>query len=230
MRQILIVDGSLEDQAKARESLGQSYAVQIANTAAQAVDLMKKTKFDAVILEAGLPDGDGLNLCQQIRSDRKLEAVPVLFVSNRNETQDIVEGFRVGADDYITKPFAREVLSARVDARMRRPNKGPSSMDLVERGDLRFLVGTQKVVHIENGQEHDLGLTPNEFKILYHLACSDGETLSREAILQHVWGNSLHVVARTVDKHICSLRRKMGARASYVVSVPGQGYSFVAKS
>jgi DNA-binding response OmpR family regulator len=94
------------------------------------------------------------------------------------------------------------------------------------KADLVFSVAVQRVAQILDGREKDLELTPNEFKILYHLVRNEGYTVSRAQILSEVWGENLHVVERTVDKHICSLRRKMGSTAHYVASVPGEGYMF----
>jgi len=154
------------------------------------------------------------------------------MVTGRSETSDVVQGFAAGADDYIQKPFKPEELRARVDARLKRAKAQSvkSTPDKFEKADLRFSVGLQRVSQVVNGTEQPFELTPNEFKILYYLARSEGKTLSRADILKEVWGEHLHVIERTVDKHVCALRRKMGSAGRYVASVAGEGYRFDAKA
>ncbi|MES2856591.1 MAG: response regulator transcription factor, partial [Bdellovibrionota bacterium] len=150
------------------------------------------------------------------------------FVTGRKETQDLVQGFAVGGDDYIVKPFHPEELKVRIEARFKRVDTKPAVInhDQYWTADLRFAIGRQKVTHTSDGRDRELDLTPNEFKILYFLAKNEGRVISRAEVLREVWGENLHVIERTVDKHICSLRRKMGAAAHYVASVPGEGYQF----
>ena len=226
---ILLIEDSIEYQKVVTACLGQDCDVQCAQTAEEALVLLAHESFDILLIDVGLPGRDGLSLCRELREDSRLMATPIVMVTGRHETQDIVRGFAAGADDYIQKPFVPEELKARVEARLARAKAQKTTstgLDRLESSDLRFSVGLQRVSQVVNGAEHVLDLTPNEFKILYYLARSRGKTISRSQILSEVWGQHLHVIERTVDKHISALRRKMGAAGRYVASVPGEGYRF----
>lgn len=226
MRQVLLIEDSAEYQLLVRVALAERCQVHCANNADEALALLAQRQFDLILIDVGLPGRDGLALCEDLRRDPRLQTVPILFVTGRKETADLVQGFAVGADDYIYKPFHPEELRVRVEARLKRSGAAVSAQDHFWKADLRFSVGRQRVTQTTADRERDLELTPNEFKILYHLAKNEGRTLTRSDILREVWGENLHVVERTVDKHICSLRRKMGPAAHYVASVPGEGYVF----
>lgn len=226
MKQALLIEDSAEYQLLVRVALAERFQVHCANNADEALEALSSRTFDLILIDVGLPGRDGLALCEELRRDPRLQDVPILFVTGRKETSDLVQGFAAGADDYIYKPFHPEELRVRVEARLKRSASSVVAQDHFWKGDLRFSIGRQRVTQTDAERERELELTPNEFKILYHLAKNEGRTLSRSDILREVWGENLHVVERTVDKHICSLRRKMGAAAHYVASVPGEGYVF----
>lgn len=250
MYQALLIEDSPEFQILVKATLAPEGQVTICATANEALAAIqalelgavggpKRVKhFDIILIDVGLPGRDGLSLCEDLRRNPRLRATPILFVTGRTASTDLVQGFAVGADDYIAKPFHPDELRARVLARIERARIGEadatenaatsgSIQDTFWKANLHFLVGRQTVMVSE--PEHgprDLSLTPNEFKILYHLVKNEAKTLSRNEILREVWGENLHVVERTVDKHICSLRRKLGSASVFVASVPGQGYMF----
>ena len=232
MRKALLIEDAREYQAIVRATLIDRFDVVIAETAEQAMSALATDKFDLLLIDVGLPGRDGLSLCQELRSDSRLANTPILLVTGRNETADVVLGFEAGADDYIQKPFRPEELRARIEARLKRTSSivagaaASSTPDQFTKSGLRFSVGLQRVAHVEANGERELDLTPNEFKILYFLARNDGRTLTRGDILKEVWGEKLHVVERTVDKHICALRRKLGPAGRFVASVSGEGYRF----
>ncbi len=232
MRKALLIEDSPEYQHLVRSALVDRFAVVVASNADEALTEVSKNTFDLILIDVGLPGRDGLSLCEEMRKDPRLSSTPILFVTGRKEAADVVLGFAAGADDYIQKPFHPDELRVRIDARLKRAASSQASADQFAKGELKFFVGRQKVSQLKSSDkggeatERDLELTPNEFKILYHLAKHEGRTLSRADILREVWGENLHVVERTVDKHICSLRRKMGALSQYVASVPGEGYVF----
>lgn len=229
MRQALLIEDSPEYQILVRGALAELFDVAVTSNADDAMKELARKKFDLILIDVGLPGKDGLALCQELRSDPRLQATPILFVTGRREPQDLVQGFEVGADDYIYKPFHPAELKARVEARFKRAQGATIQNDHFWRADLRFSIGKQRVTLSSSGTERELDLTPNEFRILYHLAMNEGRTLTRAQILSEVWGEKLHVVERTVDKHVCSLRRKMGSAAHYLASIPGQGYQFRAQ-
>lgn len=233
MRKALLIEDAKEYQAIVRATLIDRFDVVFAETADQAMKALMNEKFDLLLIDVGLPGRDGLSLCQELRSDPRLQNTPILLVTGRNETADVVLGFEAGADDYIQKPFRPEELRARIEARLKRTSsivagaaQAAGTPDQFTKSGLRFSVGLQRVAHVEAGGERELDLTPNEFKILYFLARNDGRTLTRGDILKEVWGEKLHVVERTVDKHVCALRRKLGSAGRYVASVSGEGYRF----
>lgn len=233
-QKVLLIEDSLEYQKIVVATLGSKYEITIAGTAEQALDSVAHETFAMMLIDVGLPGRDGLSLCQELRQDPRLVNTPILMVTGRAETADVVSGFEAGADDYIQKPFKPEELRARVEARLKRAKASAdvasSKSEKFDQADLRFAIGLQRVVHMVAGKEQPFDLTPNEFKILYFLARSDGRTRTRNEILKEVWGEHLHVIERTVDKHVCALRRKMGGAGRYVLSVPGEGYRFDAKA
>jgi DNA-binding response OmpR family regulator len=233
VRNALLIEDSPEYQILIRAALKESFQVTFAVDAIDALSALTKESFDLILIDVGLPGRDGLSLCEELRKDPKFSLTPILFVTGRKETEDLVQGFAAGADDYIHKPFHPAELRARIEARLNRSTYNSSKVDKIHdsfwKADLHFQIGRQRVSYKDSaapGAERDLNLTPNEFKILYHLAKNENRTLARADILREVWGEDLHVVERTVDKHICSLRRKMAQASQYVASVPGEGYMF----
>lgn len=231
-QKVLLIEDALEYQKIVVATLSGRYTVQCAGDAEEALSVLAKESFDILLIDVGLPGRDGLSLCHQLREDPRLVNTPILMVTGRSDTADIIQGFEAGADDYIQKPFRPEELRVRIDARLKRARASMAAgaslatSDRFDQGDLRFSVGLQRVSQIVNGVDQPLELTPNEFKILYFLARSEGRTRSRHEILKEVWGEHLHVIERTVDKHVCALRRKLGSAGRYVASVAGEGYRF----
>jgi DNA-binding response OmpR family regulator len=226
VRKVLVIEDSEEYQLLIRAALAEGFEVRSAFTAEEALAALEKTTYDIILIDVGLPGRDGLSLCEELRKDLSLTNTPIMFVTGRTQASDLMQGFAAGADDYIHKPFDPIELRARVEGRLKRMTAAVKSPERFAKSDLVFSVAVQRVYQVVDGREKDLELTPNEFKILYHLVRNEGRTVSRAQVLSEVWGENLHVVERTVDKHICSLRRKMGPTAHYVASVPGEGYMF----
>ena len=174
---------------------------------AQAVDL--------VLLDLGLPDGDGLALCARIR---QLFTVPVIVVTARGDLSSRVQGLRSGADDYVVKPFALAELLARVEAVMRRAPAAPPAQAVVI-GDLRLDVAARKVAVAGA----PVSLTLKEFDLLAALARAPGCTVDRQRLLLDVWHSDYPALSRTLDVHIATLRSKLG-RPQLVETVRGVGY------
>jgi len=230
LRSALLIEDAPEFQLLVRKTLSGEFDVTVAADAEQALAALGSRNFDLILIDVGLPGRDGLSLCEELRRDPRLKNTPILFVTGRKDTQDLVQGFAAGADDYIMKPFHPDELRARVKARMARSMAEQGAQDDFWKAKLHFLVGLQRVMIAEGeGQERDLNLTPNEFKIFYLLAKNETRSLSRAEIMTEVWGERLHVIDRTIDKHVCSLRRKLGKAANHIVSIPGRGYAFHAQ-
>jgi two-component system alkaline phosphatase synthesis response regulator PhoP len=223
----LYIEDSPEYRLLVRAALSGMYRLVFAGSSVEAFAAVHENKFALILIDVGLPGRDGLSICSELRKNSNLTTTPMIFVTGRNDANDLVQGFEVGADDYIRKPFDPNELRARVTARMKK-SATPQNVNVDEfrKGNLKFQVGRQAVVMMNEGAERELDLTPNEFKILFYLARNEGKTVTRADVLREVWGEKLHVIERTVDKHICSLRRKMDTSSHFVISIPGEGYQF----
>ena len=175
---------------------------------------------DVVLIDIMLPGIDGFEVC---RSIRKASDVPIVMVTARNDTHDVVAGLEAGADDYLTKPFAPKELSARIRALLRRvrsPEAGASKMAF---GDL-IISPEEGTVHLNGTEVH---LTKTEFRLLVELGSRAGKVFSREALLEQVWGHDYFGDGRLVDVHVRRLRTKIEPDPTsprYVVTVRGLGY------
>jgi DNA-binding response OmpR family regulator len=174
-----------------------------------------------VILDLMIPRMDGLEFTRRVR---KVSSVPILMLTARSSEGDKVLGFEIGADDYLTKPFSTRELVARVRALLRRTNKS-SSEDVLTCGDLRIDPGRREVER----QGKKVEITTLEFDLLYFLATRPGRVYSREALMEHVWGEERVVDVRSIDSLISRLRRKLEpdpAAPVYIQTVWGAGYRF----
>ena len=179
---------------------------------------------DLVVLDLNLPDTDGLVLCREVRAWEAMRTVPILMLTARAAEGDRVAGLELGADDYLTKPFALRELSARVAALLRRVEWERGTPGGVYR-DSRLTVDPARFQVARDGKE--VHLTRREFAVLWHLISLAGRVASREQILDAVWGLASDVDPRTVDAHIRTLRKKLGL--DVVETLIGSGYRFVGR-
>jgi DNA-binding response OmpR family regulator len=194
------------------------YGVRTASTAQSAAVELTTEPPSLVILDLNLPDGDGVELC---RSIRKSSDVPILMLTARDEDVDKIIGLEVGADDYMTKPFNPRELVARVKSVLRRtaPERRRSETAELRHGDLVINSGKREVYV---GDE-EIRLAPKEFELLWELLDHRGIVLTRDQLLERVWGYTFAGDTRTVDVHVRQIRRKLGD-ASPIVTVWGVGY------
>jgi len=174
-----------------------------------------------VVLDVGLPGMDGFEVCRTVRMRSQ---VPILMLTARDEEFDRVVGLEVGADDYVTKPFSGRELVARIKAILRRTEQQPAKHDTYELGDVALNRETHEV--IVDGREVDL--TAKEFELLAYFAANPGAVLSRDVLLDRVWGLEYPGGTRTVDVHVAQLRRKLG-RPELIRTLRGSGYKAVAR-
>ncbi|MDD9350619.1 response regulator transcription factor [Mumia sp.] len=217
----------VEDDPRVRRSLrlaleDEGYAVVEASTGASALDMLRERGPDVVLLDLMLPDTDGFSVCRELRRE---SAVPVIMVTARTDSHDVVAGLEAGADDYVTKPLVAKELSARIRALLRRATAGPSAAprDDLTLGDLRIDLGDAVVVR--DGVE--LPLTRTEFKLLAELVLAEGRVCSREHLLDKVWGYGYFGDSRIVDVHVRRLRMKVEhdpASPCHLLTVRGLGY------
>jgi DNA-binding response OmpR family regulator len=226
VRRILLVEDEADQQLYAKKILGTQFQVICASSAAEAYQALRQQSFDLILLDIGLPEVDGFKFLSQLRAEDETKTIPVIFLSGKTDPSDKVMGFSLGADDYIVKPFEPREFRARVEARLKRHQENAEEDNHVIKGVLRFVLSKQRAHLIADKSETELGLTPNEFKILYLLASREGQVFSRAQLLDHAWGRGVHVLDRTVDRHISSLREKLGDYSHYIESVHGEGYRF----
>ena len=194
------------------------YGVRTAASAKAAVVDLANELPSLIILDLNLPDGDGVELCRRIR---RSSDVPILMLTARDEDVDKIIGLEVGADDYMTKPFNPRELVARVKSVLRRasPERRRSETEELRHGDLVVNSGKREV-HVVDEEVH---LAPKEFDLLWELLDHRGIVLTRDQLLERVWGYTFAGDTRTVDVHVGQLRRKLGD-ASPIVTVWGVGY------
>jgi len=222
---VLVVDDEEAIADAVRNRLeAEGYRVVVAADGPQAITLNAEHRPDLVVLDLMLPGMDGLEVCKEIQ---KLRWTPVLMLTARTEEADKVAGFAVGADDYLTKPFSLRELAARVKAILRRMERiratqhdGPIDRDGLS------IDPSRRRVRVD-GEE--VQLTPLEFEILLALARDPGVVLSRDQLMDRVWGYRDYAGGRVVDSHVARIRRKLGedgVEPRFVRTVHGVGYAF----
>jgi DNA-binding response OmpR family regulator len=225
---VLVVDDEAAIAEAVRARLhSEGYEVLVAGDGPDAIRLCGERNPDLVVLDLMLPGMDGLEVCKAIQRDRW---VPVLMLTARTEEADKVAGFAVGADDYLTKPFSLRELVVRVKAILRRVDRirgigTAEPEEPIDRGGLAIDPGRRRVS--VDGEE--VQLTPLEFEILLALARDPGVVLTREHLMDRVWGYRDYAGGRVVDSHVARIRKKLGedgAEPRFIRTVHGVGYAF----
>ena len=198
----------------------EGFEVEALGDGRQALERLRAGRHDVVILDLQLPGLDGLSLCAELRHDKRTRSLPVIMLTARGDEADRVVGLEVGADDYVVKPFSPKELVARVRALMRRLDRhGDEEAPLVV-GSLE-IDGSRHTVRWEGQPVH---LTAKEFALLVALVEARGRVLSRQALLEQVWGYSYAEGTRTVDVHVRRLREKLPGIAGRLITVKSLGY------
>lgn len=221
-RKILIVEDDRDIVEMVEYNLREEgYATVSALNGEDGVNLARREQPDLIILDIMLPIIDGFEVCRTLKSDDKTSHIPIIILSAKSQETDKVVGLELGADDYVTKPFSPRELIARIRAIMRRGAEQQAS-SIVEKGDI--IIDSAK--HKVSVRGEKVTLTNTEFKLLECMARRPGVVLSRYQILDAVSGDDAVVCDRTVDAHVKSLRRKLGAAKDYIETVRGAGYRF----
>lgn len=181
---------------------------------------LRTEKPDLLILDLMLPDTDGFEVCKYLKRQDNFASIPIIMLTARAEETEKVLGLELGADDYVTKPFSPRELVARVKAVLRRQGKAEDSGQIVV-GDSLRLDPERYEVEVDGDR---IELTSTEFRILQLMAGRKGRVFSRDAILQHLWGDDKTVIDRTVDVHIRHIREKLGRAGVFIKNVRGVGY------
>jgi DNA-binding response OmpR family regulator len=197
----------------------ENYRVHVAQDGFQALELASKIIPNLILLDLMLPRLDGIETCRRLKADERLRDIPVIMVTAKAEEADKIKGLEIGADDYVTKPFSAKELVARVKAHLRRregsiPEKsfqyGTLSVDTVKH-EIRFKGG-------------EIDLTAKEFELLLYMLENRGRVLTRDMILNHVWGYDYFGSTRTVDVHVTRLRQKIPLLTDAISTIKSFGY------
>ncbi len=228
MYNILVVD----DESRIRSIIRkyaefEGHTVTEAGDGMEAVHLCRQNAYDLVIMDIMMPELDGFSACREIR---KVSQVPIIMLSARGEEYDKINGFSLGIDDYVVKPFSPKELMMRVEAVMKRAGKtgvavAPTKTNTVQEfdgGGLKIDF-TARIVYIDGEK---INMSPKEYDLLFYMAENHNIALTREKLISEVWGYDYYGDARTLDTHVKLLRRSLGRYASCIVTVRGVGYRF----
>jgi DNA-binding response OmpR family regulator len=204
----------------------EGHVVTEAGDGMEAVCLCRTETFDLIIMDIMMPELDGFSACREIR---KITQTPIIMLSARGEEYDRINGFELGVDDYVVKPFSPKELMLRVDAVLKRVKrttsqvvKAPNQIIELDHGGLRADV-TARIVYVD-GERVDM--SPKEYDLFFYMLENRNIALSREKLISEVWGYDFYGDARTLDTHIKLLRKSLGKYASYIVTLRGVGYRF----
>lgn len=219
MYKVLIAD----DEIKIRETLkdylsAKGFEVTLAKDGEAAVYSAECESFDLIVLDVLMPKKDGLETCREIR---EFTDIPILFLSALSQEEDLLKGYKFGADDYIVKPFPLSVLCEKISAMIRR-HKGLRDDHSIEDSGIRLELKTRQTFI----GDREIRLPLKDFNLLLLLMQNKGTVLSRDVILSKVWGWDFDGDNRTVDTHIKRLRKALGDKAGLIVTTSGVGYSF----
>lgn len=219
MKKILVVD----DEKLIRKLVGdflkkQGYLIVEADTGKKALEIFAEQKdIDLILLDVMLPEYDGWTVCKEIR---KTSSVPIIMLTARSEEFDQLFGFEIGADEYIVKPFSPNILVAKVNAMLRRLSPVTNKIRIYD------TLKIDESAHSVTIEDKSVDLSPKEYDLLIYLVDNYGVALSREQILDKVWGYDYFGDLRTVDTHINRLRIKLEDKSNFIQTVRGFGYRF----
>jgi len=225
MTRILIVEDEPNMVAGLRDNFEfEGYEVLTAYDGVEGLERALAESPDLIVLDVMMPKMSGLEVCKQLRAKRP--SIPIIMLTARGQEVDKVVGLELGADDYVTKPFSIRELLARVKAVLRRGQTLPREQDRYSFGDAEVDLRACKVTR--NGK--DLEFSSTEFELLKYFVCHPGEILSRDRLLEEVWGYDSYPTTRTVDAHLVRLRQKLEPNPEqprFFLTVHGTGYRFV---
>lgn len=222
MYKLLVVD----DEEKIRELIGkyakfEGHSVDFAVDGMEAVEKCRENTYDAIIMDIMMPNLDGFSACREIR---KSSDVPILMLSARGEEYDKINGFELGVDDYVVKPFSPKELMLRIEAILKRAQKNEVQPEIdiykCEGVEVNF---TARRVYVDGTE---VNLSPKEYDLLFYMIKNKDIALSREKLINKVWGYDFFGGDRTLDTHIKLLRKSLGKYSTYIVTLRGVGYRY----
>lgn len=222
-KRILFVEDELAHQLIIKKALQGHYEYHVASSYQEALKYLNQHQYDLFLLDVMLGDGLGFDLVYSIRSHETHGGQPIMFLTSRDDISSKVKGFSLGADDYVTKPCDPRELRARIDSKIGKVGDAPVASEY-RIGSLCFSFETQLAYVNFQEEETELDLTPIEYKLLYFFARHHDEALTREKILDQVWGQNTHVMIRSVDTYVAGVRKKLKSYGIQIKSVHGVGY------
>ncbi len=217
MAKILLIEDDIELCAALAKILGMDHEVTIVHNVKDAKAAAEKEIYGLILMDLGLPDGNGFQLCSYFKANASTRETPILILSGNGHSDTRVTALDLGADDFVAKPFQKEELMARIRARLRGAHKaavGPFVND--SRAHRMFIR--------EGNVNRDLQLTPFEYRLLNFLTQKIGQPITREQLIKACSGPEHEISDRTIDLHVCSLRKKIGKSHNYIRTVYGTGY------
>lgn len=221
-KKILIVDDEKMIRNVVKEYAEfEGYETAEAGDGMEAVELCRKESFDIIVMDIMMPRLDGYSAVKEIK---KIKPTPVIMLSARGEEYDKLFGFEIGADDYVVKPFSPKELMARIKAVLFRSGGGASKKEILNFEGLEINI-TGREVSVDGIPAQ---MTPKEYDLLFYLVKNKGIALSREKLLEEVWGYDFYGDDRTVDTHVKMLRSSIGDYRKFIITLRGMGYKFEA--
>ena len=189
-----------------------------------ALDLAVREYPDLILLDLMLPGIDGLEVCKTLKKESKTSSIPIIMLTAKSQESDKIVGLELGADDYITKPFSPRELIARIKAVLRRATEKEKLPEVFQSGDLRIDFSKISV----SVKDKPVELTAKEFELLKTLLKAKGRVLSRDYLLDSIWGydHAMEIQTRTVDVHVRTLRKKLKSESKHIITVKNYGYRF----
>lgn len=220
-RNILIIEDEIRIRILLRDYLKrEGFNVIESSDGDEGINAFQNNSIDLILLDIMMPRVDGITVLETIRN---VSDVPIILLTAKSQEEDKLFGYELGADDYITKPFSPKVLIAKVKALLKRTSDGGNSFSSVK--DFNGL-SINKLAHEVKVDGISLNLSPKEFELLVYLTDNIGISLTRDTILDNVWGIDYYGDLRTVDTNVKRLREKLGSKANYIITVRGSGYKF----
>jgi DNA-binding response OmpR family regulator len=223
MSAILCIEDNLEIQILVQAALDQ-HQVTLAGQILEGRNLLTKNKYDLLILDVELPDGDGLKLLAELSNHAGGFNTPVFILTGKSEMANKVIAFSLGADDFISKPFDPIELKARVNAKLKKLQKSQEQQNTIKLKDLLIDTAKQRVFLTTSGKQLAITLTSLEFRLLLIFARSPDMVFSRQQLLDKVWGPDVSITDRTVDTHVNHLRKKIKDSQVKIETVLNEGY------
>ena len=231
MYDILVADDEeMISRLIAKYAVFEGHKVSEAADGMEAVNMCREHRYDVLVCDIMMPELDGFSVCREIR---KFSDIPIIMLSARGEEYDKINGFSLGIDDYVVKPFSPKELMLRIDAVMKRYSAGTAvasgeKQDADKDKDIFTLLGlkvdfTARVVYIDGAR---VELSPKEYDLLFYMIKNKNIALSREKLITQVWGYDYYGDDRTLDTHIKLLRKSLGEYSKYIVTLRGVGYRF----